>query len=40
MVVNGETTKEISKGIFEDDEKSLAEQAAEECPVEIITITS
>lgn len=39
MVVNGETTAEISKGTFDDDDLSLAEQAAEECPMEIILVT-
>lgn len=38
MVVNGETTAEISKCVFEDNDISLVEQAAEECPAEIILI--
>ena len=39
MVVNGEITEEISTGIFDDDYISLAEQAVEECPMEIIHVT-
>ncbi|MGC9779503.1 MAG: ferredoxin [Candidatus Heimdallarchaeota archaeon] len=38
IVVNGVTNSEISKGAFDDDKISLAKQAVEECPVEIISV--
>ncbi|MBK5115116.1 MAG: ferredoxin [Candidatus Heimdallarchaeota archaeon] len=38
MIVNGETTEDISLGTFDDDGISLAKQAVEECPVEIISV--
>ena len=38
MVVNGETTEDISQGTFDDDRISLAIQAVEECPEEIISV--
>lgn len=37
-VVNGETTSEISEGVFEDDGIADAQEAANLCPVEIITV--
>ena len=37
-VVNGETTEETSSGYFYDDKITLARQAEEECPVNIITV--
>ncbi|MBD3192795.1 MAG: ferredoxin [Candidatus Heimdallarchaeota archaeon] len=37
-VVNGETTPEISEGVFEDDGIDKAQEAADLCPVEIITV--
>jgi ferredoxin len=38
MVVNGETTEDISQGTFDDDGISLAKQSEEECPAEIISV--
>ena len=38
MVVGGETSEEKSKGTFDDDKISKAKQAADECPMEIITV--
>jgi ferredoxin len=38
QVVGGETTKELSKGTFDDDKMKQAEEAADDCPVLIITV--
>ena len=38
MVVKGETSPTISKGLFDDEKISKAQQAVAECPVEIITV--
>lgn len=38
MVVDGETDETTSEGTFEDEEIKNAKEAAEECPVDVITV--
>ncbi|MHA1713863.1 MAG: ferredoxin [Candidatus Ranarchaeia archaeon] len=38
-VIGGETSAELSKGSFDDDGVAEAQDAAESCPEQIITVT-
>ena len=38
VVIGGETTADLSKGSFDDDDMDAAKDAAESCPEQIISV--